>query len=670
MKNKSFFAGLLIVVLTIIFMAAGCATKGGSGTQKPEVRALGLSLDESLQRYIGPQQQTWGPDNDRFDVDVYFLDPLRFEEFRAELEAGGEYQQTDSWSNDNRDFDRGKDFARLAVRRDGGFELELYREDNSRSGYRYEKAASNKSRAAIGPKLDASLRKYIGPNLQDWGGEAVTVYFLDPLHFEEFRVELDAGVEYYQTDSWSDDNRDWDRGKDFARWAVRPDGSTELAFMRKDNSVSGYRYEKTADLAAKLGGEGKAVIDGSTIRLSGDVNLATRFNVPGGFTLEVPAGLTLDLTGTDANIELLNGATLTVNGTVNTGGHGDHGSGWVEGGLRIGEGAAIINGSGTINLKSKGSLLNIWGDKRHLTLDGVTLIGIKDNDSSLVQVREGGELILKSGAITGNTRVGNINSRGSGGVLVDTGTFIMEGGKISGNSVHTGSGGGVAIFSDHSTIFTMEGGEISGNSAISNKGWGTGGGVFVQGDDDIVFTMSGGIISNNSSSSGGGGVCLQNGATFTMSGGTISGNNAGDFGGGVAQQMGTFIMSGGTISGNSAKDNGGGVVIADGCNMIMEGGTISGNNASNGGGIFSVLAKNSLWKGTGCSFTMKGGRIQGNTDSDGFTKNTGANAAISLDSNITAKWGTGGVYTKGGAAQTGGSDIGSSDDTLVAAPVR
>ncbi|MDR2490728.1 MAG: hypothetical protein LBD20_04930, partial [Spirochaetaceae bacterium] len=54
----------------------------------------------------------------------------------------------------------------------------------------------------------------------------------------------------------------------------------------------------------------------------------------------------------------------------------------------------------------KGSLLNIHKGSKKFTLDGVTLIGIKDNDRSLVQVGEGGAFILKSGRVTGNTYIG------------------------------------------------------------------------------------------------------------------------------------------------------------------------------------------------------------------------------------------------------------------------
>jgi hypothetical protein len=107
---------------------------------------------------------------------------------------------------------------------------------------------------------------------------------------------------------------------------------------------------------------------------------------------------TLDLTAKGAALELRDGAVLTVNGEVNASGHGSHGSGWVEGGLRVEDGSGVIDGTGTIRLASKGRLLNIGSDtaRRTLTLDGVTLVGLPDNDSSLVGIGENGELILKA----------------------------------------------------------------------------------------------------------------------------------------------------------------------------------------------------------------------------------------------------------------------------------
>ncbi|MDR1636783.1 MAG: hypothetical protein LBR93_05540, partial [Treponema sp.] len=94
-----------------------------------------------------------------------------------------------------------------------------------------------------------------------------------------------------------------------------------------------------------------------------------------------------------------------------------------------------------------------------------------------------------------------------------------------------------------------------------------------------------------------------------------------------------------------------------------------GNTAEDFGGVGIV-------NGT---FTLKGGRIQGNADSDGFAKNIGKySATLRVMNNSTAKWDTGGAYTKGGVSQTGGTDIvqldadgfGGTDDTLIAVPAK
>jgi hypothetical protein len=230
-------------------------------------------------------------------------------------------------------------------------------------------------------------------------------------------------------------------------------GTTPQAGGGQSSGGSGTEDGGAAQLAADLGEDlGKALsedlgfalskaVSGDIVTLTGRVEPTT--------ALTVPEGVTLDLTADGAALELQDGAVLTVNGTVNATGHGDHGKGWVEGSLRIGNGAAVINGNGTIRLASKGRLLNIGSREalRQLTLDGVTLVGLENNDASLVEVREGGELVLKSGAITGNSRTDPGSSGGAGlggGVFVSGGsTFTMEGGTISGNSA-VRRGGGVA----------------------------------------------------------------------------------------------------------------------------------------------------------------------------------------------------------------------------------
>jgi hypothetical protein len=418
-----------------------------------------------------------------------------------------------------------------------------------------------------------------------------------------------------------------------------------------------------ADLVRALGGVSKARANGDTVTLTGDVTLTGNVWIEKNLTIS--AGITLDLTADGVRLFLKDGASLTVNGTVNARGHGNG----VDGGLCIDNGAATINGSGTINLSGKGRLLNIWGGDgkiRKLTLDGATLAGVKDNNASLVEVSEGGELVLKSGAITGNTRIGSDWDSG-GGVKIWDGTFIMEGGTITGNIVQGGNGvrgGGVAVGGAGGS-FIMKGGTISGNTSNGGERGARGGGVAV-GDGGSIFTMEGGTISGNTVQgrawAAGGGVGIIEGGSFTMKGGTISGNTA-----------------------NSEQEGGkgGGVSVAHGnpnnpiySTFTMEGGVIFGNTARYGGGIFF----------DGATFTMEGGRVQGNTDSDGFTKNTGSNqssAALHLDNwsdriNTAAKWGTGGTYTKNGISQNGGGDIVSAgfrsgngtNDTLIAIPAR
>jgi hypothetical protein len=116
----------------------------------------------------------------------------------------------------------------------------------------------------------------------------------------------------------------------------------------------------------------------------------------------------------------------------------------------------------------------------------------------------------------------------------------MSGGEITGNTSSSSSSRAAAASSSHAYgggvymaggTFTMNGGEISDNnvssyaSYTSSYSYSSGGGVYVGGG---TFTMSSGEISDNTtSSSGGGGVFVDNGGTFTMSGGArVNVNNS------------------------------------------------------------------------------------------------------------------------------------------------
>jgi hypothetical protein len=274
--------------------------------------------------------------------------------------------------------------------------------------------------------------------------------------------------------------------------------------------------ELAAQLAADINSiaEETAEVSGDTVTITGRVGIES--------PLTVPTGVTVDLTG-DGQLVLVD-ATLTVNGTVKAGANR----------VRMGSAASegTINGSGTIQLKGTGQLLIVEGNENHstrtLTLDGVTLVGVANNDQSLVAMNNGGEFIMKSGTISGNTFNGNGDWAGGGGVNIGGGsTFTMESGTISGNTVKANRwsrGGGVCI--DGGT-FNMKGGEISGNTAAVPETGDNGGGGGVFGTRGSTFIMEGGTISGNKLTGGvggdSGGVRVETNAVFTLKGGTIYG---------------------------------------------------------------------------------------------------------------------------------------------------
>jgi uncharacterized repeat protein (TIGR02543 family) len=284
---------------------------------------------------------------------------------------------------------------------------------------------------------------------------------------------------------------------------------------------------------------------------------------------------------------------------------------------------AINGGSTERTVNSSGSPLFAIESAVTLTLDNnVTLQG-SGNYAALVQVNEGGTLVMNIGSkVSGNRNAhsGSRRSSSGGGVSVSGGTFTMNGGTISDNSAYTSggselssSGGGVSVSGG---TFTMNGGTISGNSVYTDTDRGSavsssGGGVSVS---DGVFAMNGGTISNN---------------TAYADGTDASGCYARSYGGGVDVSGGTFTMSGGVISNNTitsenGSSRGGGVYIGENATFVMSDGTINGNTAatssyssdsdsfslseSYGGGVF-----------VSGNFTMSGGTIKENTISSDAT---------------------------------------------------
>lgn len=192
-----------------------------------------------------------------------------------------------------------------------------------------------------------------------------------------------------------------------------------------------------------------------------------------------------------------------------------------------------------------------------------------------------------------------------GGVYVEGGSFIMNGGTIDSCAGMKG-GGGVYLTNDAS--FTMNAGTIKRCTANERA---LGGGVYV--DSDCTFIMEGGAIDSCTSASGAAGGVYAAG-TFIMSGGEIRSCHTEDGtpadGGGVyVASSGTFEMSGGSIEGCCAWINGGGVYVNTNGTFKMSGGTIRNNRLSEawGGKGAGVYVAN------GATATLIPENITGNT---------------------------------------------------------
>ncbi len=175
-----------------------------------------------------------------------------------------------------------------------------------------------------------------------------------------------------------------------------------------------------------------------------------------------------------------------------------------------------------------------------LDLNGKTLKGG-------ITVDEGASLTLTDSAGGGMVDGFNSSSAGNIGVFVVRGAeFIMENGIICN---HTSSG----VFVDPTGSFTMNGGKISDNIGYY------GGGVRVEFQDGIgrgTFTMNGGLITGNtanvSSYSEGGGVFVD--GYFYMNGGTITGNTSYEGNGVFVSNTANTYIKGGTVTDNEGED--------------------------------------------------------------------------------------------------------------------
>ena len=123
----------------------------------------------------------------------------------------------------------------------------------------------------------------------------------------------------------------------------------------------------------------------------------------------------------------------------------------------------------TISLPSNGALFAIGSGVTLVLGENITLEGRNGNNSHLVRINSGGNLVLNAGSrITGNNNTTSGSDATDGGGVRVNGTLTMNYGAIISGNGSDWLGGGVTVSSGG--VFNMLGGEIYGNRGQNGGG--------------------------------------------------------------------------------------------------------------------------------------------------------------------------------------------------------
>ncbi|MGM9886272.1 MAG: hypothetical protein ACI31W_03415, partial [Lactococcus sp.] len=197
----------------------------------------------------------------------------------------------------------------------------------------------------------------------------------------------------------------------------------------------------------------------------------------------------------------------------------------------------------------------------------ISLLHQMSAKDSIINISESATFSLGQSTDDAGVITLNANGIGSGEIVHNLGTFILNQGIITGatGSLDTTCGGGVF----NGGIFVMNSGQITNNNAVKDSDANGGGAVYTINE----FTMNGGSITHNSAGNPnnptdvgvGGGVFVRSGE-MTLNRGKISHNSAGTGGAiylyGISNLPGeyaTLTLGEGVITKNTATFQGGGV---------------------------------------------------------------------------------------------------------------
>ncbi|MCD8205866.1 MAG: hypothetical protein LUD29_04570 [Clostridia bacterium] len=354
--------------------------------------------------------------------------------------------------------------------------------------------------------------------------------------------------------------------------------------------------------------------------------------IPAGKYITVDLnGHTLDLMGTSVARAFVIYGTLTL--TDSTGKYEVY-TGSEEPGV-------YDNGDGTFTTVYKVTDETTYDATAYSYTSGAICGGVNTTYGGTVYLNEGGTFIMDGGILTGNSHSygGAIRSSGSSSSRC---TLIMNGGSISGN---TSTNDGAGIWAEYTDI-ELSGGIISSNTVTGSSY--CGGGLYILNSSTFYMDETGDIpmvVSHNNAKNGSGIDFLSSGTSAEIAGGHIEFNTSSSdaalyINGGV-----DFTLSGGFIGNNSAVNSGAGMYIRE--NATMTGGVIYGNKVTGtkyGGGGLLVYDSS--------TFTMTGGKIINNTSANyagGICVYSGSKLVVNggeISGNTCKTYG-GGVYLNG-----------------------
>lgn len=259
-------------------------------------------------------------------------------------------------------------------------------------------------------------------------------------------------------------------------------------------------------------------------------------------------------------------------------------------------GGLFLSNSGEISIRVSGGSISR------------NIAGASGGGAYLIESNSGKGTLNREGVTVFNNTAGTLG----GGLYVSSGRGTQESAlnncAVNGNTVDSGSGGG--IWSGGSSDILMI---RSGTIVTQNKsGAGNGGGIYFNSDDgELILSGNAKITYNQANAressfgSHGGGICVVPGRVEIRDQVEIAYNIAGRFGGGLSAAEESFIMmSGGTIHDNQSEQEGGGVWNHISSQFTQTGGSIKNNAALIGGGFYNDANS---------TVSILGGTIQENT---------------------------------------------------------